>query len=485
MLRSIARSSAPPLRHSHPLVVMVSDLLDERTKGAHYPPGATRFSLRDTKRFFKEPRELLVECYERFGPVFTLRLFTTPSVFMLGPEANHHMTVSNAANFTIRESHFRDLVTMLGDGILTTDGDVHRRMRRSVLPAFHSESIAGYFEIMRTETQRALDAITPGEPIDINIWARRLVLRISMLALFGLDPQAESIRRSGVVEILDKGGAVPFQTRLVPGPFSPWARLMRALRELDRLIYAEIKSRRARGEQGRDVFSLLLHTRCEDGEPLTDVEIRDQLLTLLLSSHETTTSSTSFLLYELARHPDVADRIVAEQQAALDVGELTAEQLMGGQLPELEMALDETLRMYPATWLGPRRAVSSFELHGVTIPAGAYVNYCPLASHYLPDVFPQPERFEPKRFSPEAKAALPKGAYVPFGGGHRMCIGMRFAQLEIRTIVSLLLRRFELSPVDDFSLTVRPLPMLKPLNGIPVMVHERTRRSDLALAHVG
>jgi cytochrome P450 len=463
---------------------MVSDLLEQRSKRAVYPPGETRFSLTNTRRFLEEPRELLQECYERFGPVFTLRLFTNPSVFMVGPEANHYMTVSNASNFTTRESFFRDLVQVIGDGILTTDGDVHRRMRRGVQPAFHSESIAAHFDIMCAETQTALDAITPGEVVDINDWARRLVLRISMRALIGLDPEGEEVKKSGMVETFnDDDAAVPFHARLVPGPLSPWARMMRRLRKLDRMIYAEIASRRARGARGNDVFSVLLDTRYEDGEPLTDVEIRDQLLTLLMSSHETTTSSTSFLLYELARHPDVAARIVAEQQA-LD-GDKPSAQLMSGELAELEMALDETLRMYPATWIGPRRAVASFEFEGVPVPAGAYVNYCPLASHYLPHVFPEPERFEPSRFSPDRKATIPKGAYVPFGGGPRMCIGMRFAQLEIRTIVTLLLERFELSPVDDFSLTVRPRPMLKPRNGIPIAVHRRTRRPDVALAHAG
>ena len=135
---------------------------------------------------------------------------------------------------------------------------------------------------------------------------------------------------------------------------------------------------------------------------------------------------------------------------------------MGGELPELEMVLDETLRKYPPAWVGPRRSVEPFEFDGHTIPAGAFVNYCSWASHHLPDVFPEPEAFRPERFAPEAKAALPKGAYVPFGGGSRTCIGMRFGQLEVRTIATLILSRFTLSLPDDFELAIRQMPTISP-----------------------
>jgi cytochrome P450 len=474
---SIALASPPPLKHSNPLAVMVSELLDERSKRAVYPPGETGFSLSRTVKFMRNARALLVDAYERFGPVFTLRLAHNQSVFMIGPEANHYMTVSNASNFTIRESHFRDVIAVVGDGVLTTDGDIHRAMRRIVLPAFHRESIASYSEIMLEEAQSALERITPGEVFDVNAWTRCLVLRVSMRALLGLDPDSERPEMSNVVSLLDKPSPAAGATRLIPGPLSPWGRLMRRLREFDRLIFTEISQRRAKGGGGTDVLSLLIDARDEDGDSLTDLQVRDQLMTLLLSGGETTTSSITFLLYELARHPDVADRIIAEQQAALD-GPPRVEQLTGGDLVELEMALEETLRLFPAVWIGPRRAVETFEFNGVSVPAGAYVDYCPLASHYLPEVFPEPESFRPERFTPDAKAALPKGAYIPFGGGPRMCIGMRFAQLEIRMIVTLLLQRFELSLPDDFSLSVGQLPMLMPKKGLSLVARERTRRPE-------
>ncbi len=137
------------------------------------------------------------------------------------------------------------------------------------------------------------------------------------------------------------------------------------------------------------------------------------------------------------------------------------------------MVLDETLRKYPPAWVGPRRSIEPFEFGGYTVPGRAYVNYSSWVSHHLPEVFPEPERFIPTRFTPERKAALPKGAYVPFGGGSRTCIGMRFGQIEIRAIATLILRRFTLELPQDFSLRIREMPTIGPRGGVPVTVRAR------------
>jgi cytochrome P450 len=234
-----------------------------------------------------------------------------------------------------------------------------------------------------------------------------------------------------------------------------------------------------------DFMSLLIKARDEDGEGLTDIQIRDQVMTLMIAGLSTTASTLSFLVYQLIRHPDVAARVVAEQETCLDGGAPDVGQMMSSELVELEMALDEIVRMYPAVWIGARRATEAFEFEGFTVPANAHVSFSPLASHHLPEVFPEPERFRPERFTPEARAARPKGAYVPFGGGSRTCIGMRFAQLEIRTIATLMLKSFELELPRDFSLKVSPLPMLMPKEGVPVIPSERTARHDRVPAVAG
>ncbi|HTD09523.1 MAG TPA: cytochrome P450 [Solirubrobacteraceae bacterium] len=471
-----------PMLKSKPLAVMLDDLRDERAATVPFPPGETRFSPNRTRRFANDPLPLLLESYERFGPVFTLRLFHGNVVFMLGPAANHYITVSHASNFTWRESHFRDLIGLMGDGLLTIDGDFHRRSRMIMLPAFHREHIAASLEAIVHETTHALDELAPGATVDLYGWTRHLAVRVAMRALFGLDPdgpQARSIDAAGLFEEALSFYSSDYFLRVMRGPYTPWAKLQKAARKLDTLIYSEISRRRATGARGQDILSLLLDGHDEDGNTLTDLQIRDEVMTLLFAGHDTTTSTVSFMFYELSHHPEIVARLLAEQDAAfpgeaatLSVADL--QPLLSGELSELEMVLEETLRKYPPAWIGPRRSVEPFEFEGHTVPARAFVNYCSWASHHLPGVFPDPEEFRPERFSPQASSAMPKGAYVPFGGGSRTCIGMRFGQLEVRTIATLILSRCTLSLPSDFQLNIRQMPTISPKDGLPTIVRPRS-----------
>jgi cytochrome P450 len=470
----------PPLRHENPFRILVQDLADERAATVPYPPGDTGFSLARTKRFIKEPLPLLLEGYERYGPIFTLRILHSNVVFMLGPAANHYVTVSHASNFLWRESHFRDLIALLGDGLLTTDDPYHRHTRAIMLPAFHRERIATSIDVMLEETEKALEQWKTGARIDLYAWTRRLATRVAMRALFGIEPDgpvARSIDAAAMFEQALAFYASGYEFRFIRAPRSPWARLQEASKALNRMLYAEISRRRASGERGEDVLSLLLDAEHEHGERLTDVQIRDEMMTLLFAGHDTTTSTVSFMFYELARRPRLADRLVAEQRELLPDGAPNVAQLMSGELTQLEMTLEETLRKYPPAWIGPRKSVEPFEFEGHTVPANAYVNYCSWASHHLPDVFPQPEAFRPERFAPEARRSIPKSAYIPFGGGSRTCIGMRFGQLEVRTIATLIASRFRLELQDDFELRFRQMPTISPRDGLPMIVRERSTQT--------
>ena len=474
----------PPLLNSKPFSVLLEDLRDERSASVPFPPGETRFSLGRTRRFANEPLPMLLDAYERFGPIFTLRLFHGNVVFMLGPAANHYITVSHASNFTWRDSHFRDLIGLMGDGLLTIDGEFHRRSRMIMLPAFHREHIAASVDAVVLETTQALDELTPGSNIDLYMWTRRLAVRVAMRALFGLDPDGEQAQAIDAADLFEEAlsfYAADYFLRVLRGRFSPWERLQRAARKLDTLIYSEISRRRDTGERGLDILSLLLDAHDEDENTLTDLQIRDEVMTLLFAGHDTTTSTVSFMFYELAQQPQLVARLLAEQDALLIGGQPTGTQLMSGELSELEMVFEETLRKYPPAWVGPRRAVEAFEFEGQTVPARAFVNYCSWASHHLPDVFPEPEQFRPERFAPDASAALPKGAYVPFGGGSRMCIGMRFGQLEVRTIATLILSRCTLELPEDFRLSIRQMPTISPKAGLPMLVRPRTAIAAAAL----
>ncbi len=466
----------PPPKPLNPFAVAVDDMRKDRANRVPFPPGDTSFSMARTRRFTREPLGLLLECYARYGPVFTIKVLHSNVVFMLGPKANHYMTVSHAHNFTWRESHFRDLIGLMGDGLLTIDGEFHRRSRQIMLPAFHRERIAASVGVMTQETERALEQLTPGRSVDLYTWTRRLAMRIAMRALFGLHPDEEPARGTDAAALFEQAlsfYATEYTARFLRGPLTPYARLRRAARELNRVIYAEIARRRTTGERGEDVLSLLLDASDEDGSALTDRQVRDEVMTLMFAGHDTTTSTVSFMFHELARHPEVAERVVAEQRERLHGRPPTAQQLMGDGLPELETVLEETLRMYPPAWIGPRRSVEPFEFEGIEVPGGAYVDYCSWASHRLPDVWSEPERFRPERFGPKERGEIPKGAYIPFGGGSRTCIGMRFGQLEVRTIATLILSRFEVEEPEGFALSIRQMPTISPAEGLPVIVRER------------
>ena len=455
----------PPPVSTNPLHRLTYDLRVELGATASYPPGDVLPSVRRTHRVITDPLGLLLDAYERHGPVFSLRILTTRAVFMLGPAANHRILVSHAHDFTWRDGGFSDLIPLLGDGLLTIDGEFHRHSRRIMLPAFHRERIAAALGTMQEEIERAVAPWRPGDTVDVYAWARELALRVALRALFGIDPDR---RPAGMDPAREFERALAYYGRdywlqVLRGPRTPWAALADARRRLDTLILAEITRRRRSGARGEDLISLLLDAEDEDGSRLSDAHVRDEVMTLLFAGHDTTTATVAFLFRELALRPDVADAIAAELPETADFGAL-----MGGRLAQLDRALDETLRLYPPAWVGPRRAVRTFAFEGVTVPAGAPVNYSSYVSHRLPDVWDEPHAFRPERF--ERRAAFPKGAYVPFGGGSRQCIGMRFGQLEIKAIAARILRDHRLELPSRHRLEVRQTPTLGPKGGLPMRV---------------
>ena len=423
-----------------------SDMRWQKAARGQFPPGELGFSLRRTREFEHDPLPLLLRLHERHRPVFSMRLMYAPVVFALGPEANHFMTVSGASNFRWRDGGLGDLIPLLGDGLLTTDGDYHRRARRIMLPAFHREQIEAATDTMAEEAERALEPRRSGQRLDLYTWTRRLALRIAMRALFGFDPARGPEMAEQFERALGYWGRA-YAAQMLRGPGSPYRAMARARAWLDGVIFAEIDRRLESGERGSDLLSMLMDATDEDGSRLSKQQLRDQVMTLLFAGHDTTTSTVTFLFYELAQNPGEHD---------------------------LDLSIDETLRMYPPAWIGPRRSIDAFELHGLHVPGGVLVNYCSWASHHLDEVFPDPFQFRPERFTEEARAALPKGAYIPFGGGSRTCIGMRFGLLEVRTIAAAIRERFSVELAEpDRELSIRQMPTLSPAGGLRMRVNER------------
>jgi cytochrome P450 len=427
------------------------------------------FSLARTHRLQRDTLPMMLELYERYGPVFSIRSFHRPLVVMLGPEANHFVTVSGAENFSWRKGMYGEYLTpMIGDGLITTDGEYHDRARVIMMPAFHRQRLDGAVAVMLEETERALAGWRPGDTVDAYAWGRELAMNIAMRAVLGLDPGQVGVGREAAAlfeRMLAYTNAEVWAT-LLRGPGSPWARMQVARRDLDQIIYAEVRRRRA-AAPGDDILTMLI-----EAGAFTDAELRDQLMHMLFGGHDTSSSTLAFLLYELARHPAVLARVVAEQDALLGSRPPTAEEMING-LPELRMAVEETLRLYPPVWFGPRRTVKTFSFAGHEIPAGTHILHSSWVTHHLPEVFPDPEAFLPERFAPEARRSIPRGGYLPFGGGQRICIGKRFGQLMVEVVATTLLRRFRIELKAGYQLRLEKLPTLSPGNGVSVVVRER------------
>lgn len=472
------RRVPPPAQLSdNPVVRLVDDVRTElrvRRRGS-YPPGPLDFDFGRTLQMANDPLPILLSLYERHGPIFTVRILHHPVVFMLGPEANQFITVTHPECFHWREGSFGDLIPLLGDGLLTIDEDYHDRAREIMMPAFHREQVAAAVEAMVAEAGPAIERLRPGEVIDVYEWMRGLAMRIAMRALLGLDPD-DAGKGAAAAEHFERAlgfYGTDFHLRLLRGPGSPWSKLVRSRAVLDEIVYGEISSRRAAPDASRrDILSLLLSVSDEAGEGFTDKEVRDQVMTLMFAGHDTSTSTLTFTMHELARHPDVVARLREEQDRVLGGATPDIERLERG-MPYLDMVLDEVLRLYPPAWIGPRRAVRDFEFGGHRVARGSYVNYSSWASHRIPEVFPDPEAFIPERFERERKAALPRGAYVPFGGGRRICIGKRFGQTEVKLVATMLLQRLSLDALPGRTMTVRQMPTLSPRGGLPMRVLPR------------
>lgn len=447
-----------------------AELRAELRDRPNLPPGEMSFSLARTHRLQRDTLRLLLDLHERYGAVFTVRTLHRPLVFMIGPEANHFVTVAGAENFSWRKGMFGEyLAPLIGDGLITTDGEYHDRARLIMMPAFHRHRLDAAVAVMLEETDRALAHWRPGQALDLYRWVRELAMTIAMRAVVGLDPGEAGVGREAAAlfeRVLAFTNAEVWAT-LLRGPGTPWARMQVARRDLDGIIHAEIARRRGSGISGEDILSMLI-----EADAFTDTELRDQLLHMLFGGHDTSSSTLAFLFYELARHPAVLARVVAEQDAVLGGRPPSAEQLMSG-LPELRMAVEETLRLYPPVWMGPRMAVAGFEFGGHRIPARTHILHSSWITHHLPEVFPDPEAFVPERFAPEARRAIPRGGYLPFGGGQRICIGKRFGQLMVEVIATAVLQRCRLELRAGYVLRLEKLPTLSPGNGMPVVVRER------------
>ncbi len=360
---------------------------------------------------------------------------------------------------------------VFGNGLLTSEGDFWLRQRRLSQPAFHRTRIAAYAEIMVREAEQMLNGWRDGEQLDLHREMMRTTLAIATRTLFGVDlgPQMPAVAGALDAFVRQNAGLSVWQLFLKLPTLKRW-RYLRGVRTLNDIVYGIIRERRASG-MGDDLLSDLLRVQDIDGSFMTDQQLRDEVMTMLLAGHETTALALSWAWFLLASYPETQAKLQDEVDRTL-AGRLPAAADMA-QLPYANNVVRETMRLYPPAWVVTRMASEQVEVGGYVVPAGSNIIISPWVTHRDERFFPQPDVFDPDRWTTERERLLPKFAYFPFGGGPRVCIGNNFALMEAAMLLAAVAQRFHISLAPGE--TVEPLSSitLRPKNGVHVRLRRR------------
>lgn len=391
------------------------------------------------------------------------------------PDYIKEVLVTNNQNF-IKGLALQRAKRLLGEGLLTSEGEFHRRQKRLVQPAFHRQRIASYSTVMTDYAAAASARWHDGETLDIAEEMMRLTLAIVGKTLFDADveSQAEEVGEAmSVVMDLFNTLTVPFFELLEKLPLPQMRRFKKARARLDRIIYRLIEERRRSGEDRGDLLSMLLLAQDEEGQSggMSDVQVRDEALTIFLAGHETTANAMTWTWYLLSENPAAEAKLHEELQAVLGTRIPTVEDFP--RLRYTEMVLAESMRLFPPAWAIGRLAVDDCEIGGYQVPARSLVLMSQYIMHRDARYFPEPERFDPERWTPEARESRPQFSYFPFGGGPRRCIGEGFAWLEGVLLLATLAQQWQMRLVANHPVALRPVITLRPKYGMRMTVHRR------------
>ena len=424
--------------------------------------------------FRKNAPELLLKAAREHGEIVHLNLGPQRIYSITNPEWIKDIFITHQSNF-IKSKMLERAKVLLGEGLLTSEGELHKRQRRLVQPAFHRDRLIGYGAAMVECAAEARDRWTSGARLDIAREMNRLTLAIVARTLFSADVSSEAD------EIRDALTDVLGLFEMVLSPFSEWfeklplpsvRRFERARARLDRTIYGLIAERRASGRDAGDLLSMLLLAQDEDGDGgMSDKQVRDEALTLFLAGHETTANALAWTWYLLSQNPEAEARFHAEIDGVLG-GHLPAFDDLP-QLKFVEMVLSESMRLYPPAWGIGRRNLEEYRIGDYVIPARTVILMSPYVVHRDPRWFPEPDRFLPDRWLPENVATRPKFSYFPFGGGARVCIGERFAWMEGVLLLAAIGQKWRLRLAPDARVALQPLITLRPKYGMPMIVEAR------------
>jgi cytochrome P450 len=442
----------------------------------HYPPGPKGQLIGGNFRpFRRDALSYLQQATREHGDIVHFRFGPQHVYFLNHPDHIKDVLVTHHQSF-MKGRALQRSKRLLGEGLLTSEGDFHRRQRRLAQPAFHRGRIASYATVMTEMAARTASRWRDGETLDISQEMMRLTLAIVAKTLFDADVEAEAdeigAALTAVMELFDML-LMPFSELLEKLPLPHVRRFRRAKERLDTTIYRIIEERRQSKEDRGDLLSMLLSARDEEGDGggMSDLQVRDEVMTLFLAGHETTSNALTWTWYLLSEHTEVEAKLHAELDAVLDGRPPTFEDV--ARLRYTEMVLAESMRLYPPAWAIGRLALKDYEVGGYTIPAKSLV----LLSQYVTQrderFFPEPARFDPERWTPEAKEARPQFSYFPFGGGPRRCIGEGFAWMEGILLIAALAQHWRMRLVPNHRVETNAVITLRPKYGMRMTVEKQ------------
>ena len=427
--------------------------------------------------FRRDPLGFLLNGVRTYGDIFRFRVGPYRVILISGPDHIHEVLVAQAKK--IRKADFnRDLLArFLGNGILTSDGDFHRRQRRLVQPAFHHHRLANYADVMVNYTLDMLDSWkNGGTRYNIAEEMMTLTMRIVSKTLFDAEVGSDAQKVGMAVAALQEITVSEFKLGFAFPDWIPTGKNRRRLAAtgvLDDTVRQIIRERRASGEDRGDLLSMLLQAQDEDdGSVMTDTQVRDEAATLFAAGHETTSNALMWTWYLLSQNPDAEAKLQEELDRVLGSRPPTLEDL--AELKYTEMLVKEAMRLHPPAWLlMTRTPLEPITVGGYPIHPGEWIFIAPYVMHRDPQYFEEPERFEPERFSEAREAELPRYAYFPFGGGQRVCIGNSFAMMEARLILATMAQRCRLALVPGQQIIPEPEITLSSRYGLQMTVSMR------------
>ena len=423
------------------------------------------------------PLAFLPALAREYGDVAVFHVGAQPVALVSDPELIRDIFVTHAKQFHKGRGLERAKI-LLGEGLLTSEAEFHLRQRRLAQPAFHRARVAAYGQTMAHYAERHSSRWHDGETVDVSREMATYTLAVVGKTLFDADIEGQAIE---IGEALTASIAafnlsvLPFGELLLRVPFPAVRRFRRGRERLDATIYRMIEERRASGDDRGDLLSMLLlaHDTEGDGTGMSDLQLRDEAMTLLLAGHETTANQLTWTFYLLSQYPEVEARLHAELDALGDES-LGADDV--ARLPYTRAVIAESMRLYPPAWIVGRRALNEYQLGEYTIPARAYVLMSQWIVHRDPRWWDEAEVFRPERWLPGGSALdpeRPKFSYFPFGAGTRVCIGEQFAWMEGMLALATFARRWTLRLAEGHRVVPQPIVTLRSRYGMPMVTHAR------------